>query len=92
MANPAPRSATYQDLLSLPRNVVGELIDGQLHAQPGPGGPHAAAASILGMVRGNPFHRGSGGPGGWVILDEPALHLATDVLRCLNVCLSSRDA
>lgn len=80
MANPAPRTATYQELLSLPRNVVGELIDGQLYTQPRPGGPHAAAASILGMVLGNPFHRGSGGPGGWVILDEPELHLAADVL------------
>jgi Uma2 family endonuclease len=32
------------------------------------------------MVLGNPFHRGSGGPGGWVILDEPELHLANDIL------------
>lgn len=80
MANPAPRSATYQDLLALPQNVVGEIIDGQVHTQPRPGGSHAAAASILGMVLGNPFHRGSGGPGGWIILDEPELHLASDVL------------
>ena len=32
------------------------------------------------MVIGNPFHRGSGGPGGWIILDEPELHLTEDVL------------
>jgi len=32
------------------------------------------------MVLGNPFHRGSGGPGGWVSLDEPELHLQSDVL------------
>jgi Uma2 family endonuclease len=32
------------------------------------------------MVLGNPFHRGSGGPGGWIILDEPELHLGADVL------------
>ncbi len=80
MANPAPRNATYQDLLALPPNVVGELLNGELHAHPRPGGPHAAAASILGMVLGNPFHRGSGGPGGWVLLDEPELHLGPDIL------------
>jgi len=76
----APRLATYADLLALPRNVVGELIGGELHTQPRPGGPHAAVASLLGMVLGNPFHRGSGGPGGWIILDEPELHLGGDVL------------
>lgn len=80
MANPPPRAATYQDLLALPRNVVGELVNGELHVQARPGGPHAAAASVLGMVLGNPFHRGSRGPGGWIILDEPELHLGSDVL------------
>jgi Uma2 family endonuclease len=32
------------------------------------------------MDLGNPFDRGRGGPGGWIILDEPELHLAADVL------------
>lgn len=80
MVNVATRRATYDDLLALPRHVVGEIIGGELYTQPRPGGPHAAVASILGMVLGNPFHRGSGGPGGWVILDEPELHLGGDVL------------
>jgi len=80
VASPAPRRATYRDLLSVPSHLVAEIIGGDLHTQPRPGGPHAAAASILGMVVGNPFHRGSGGPGGWVILDEPELHLGADVL------------
>jgi Uma2 family endonuclease len=72
--------ASYSDLLAVPSHLVAEIINGELHTQPRPGGPHAAAASILGMVLGNPFHRGSGGPGGWVILDEPELHLDQDVL------------
>ena len=80
MTSLAPRRASYEDLLALPRSVVGEIIGGELHTHPRPGGPHAAAASILGMVLGNPFHRGSGGPGGWVILDEPELHLGIDIL------------
>lgn len=27
-----------------------------------------------------PFDEGRGGPGGWIILDEPELHLSEDVL------------
>jgi Uma2 family endonuclease len=80
MVSVAPRRASYGDLLALPRNVVGEIIGGELHTQPRPGAPHAAVASLLGMVLGNPFHRGSGGPGGWIILDEPELHLGADIL------------
>jgi Uma2 family endonuclease len=80
MASVAPRRATCDALLALRRNVVGEIIRGELHARPRPGGPHAAVASLLGMVLGNPFHRGSGGPGGWIILDEPELHLGADIL------------
>ena len=32
------------------------------------------------MDIGGAFHRGRGGPGGWVILDEPELHLGDDIL------------
>lgn len=32
------------------------------------------------MEIGNPFQRNRGGPGGWWILDEPELHLGTDIL------------
>jgi Uma2 family endonuclease len=32
------------------------------------------------MDLGSPFQRGRGGPGGWVILDEPELHLGADIL------------
>ena len=38
------------------------------------------ASSALGEELGPPFKRGRGGPGGWVILDEPELHLAKDIL------------
>ncbi|MDQ2642477.1 MAG: Uma2 family endonuclease [Myxococcota bacterium] len=80
MTLPARRTATYADIEALPENLVGEIIGGELHTQPRPSGPHAAVASLLGMVLGNPFHRGSGGPGGWIILDEPELHLGADIL------------
>ena len=74
------RRATYADVEALPANMVGEIIRGVLYAHPRPASPHAAAASALGEELGPPFKRGRGGPGGWVILDEPELHLAEDVL------------
>jgi Uma2 family endonuclease len=42
---------------------------------PRPRPAHANAASALGEELGPPFRRGKGGPGGWVFLDEPELHL-----------------
>jgi Uma2 family endonuclease len=76
------RRATYDDLLKLPEHLVGELIDGELIASARPASPHARAASILGVDLGGPFDRnaGSGGPGGWWILDEPQLRFGEDVL------------
>jgi Uma2 family endonuclease len=80
MAEPARRRASYEDLEAVPSHLVAEIIDGELVTQPRPAAQHAAAASVLGMVIGNPFHRGQGGPGGWIILYEPELHLRSDVL------------
>ena len=76
----AARPATLEDLVALPSNVVGEILGGVLHASPRPASPHAAAASALGEELGPAFKRGRGGPGGWVILDEPELHLREDIL------------
>ena len=41
---------------------------------------HARAASSLGGELYGPFDRGRGGPGGWIILNEPELHLHADIL------------
>ncbi len=74
------KPATFADLEALPENLVGEIVEGVLHANPRPALPHAAAASAIGEELGPPFKRGRGGPGGWVILYEPELHLASDIL------------
>src|SRR5512140_3162401 len=74
------RPATYADLEALPPNVVGEIVEGELYASPRPAIPHAVAASHLGGELFAPFYRGRGGPGGWIILDEPELHFGEDVL------------
>jgi Uma2 family endonuclease len=80
MAAPAPRRATLEDLQGLPENVVGEILDGELIVSPRPASLHARAASSLGGELYGPFDRGRGGPGGWIILDEPELHLHGDAL------------
>lgn len=80
MADPAHKRATYEDVLKAPRHMVAELVYGVLYTQPRPAFPHATASSILGIDIGGPFYRGRGGPGGWVILFEPELHLGDDIL------------
>ncbi len=77
---PARRPASYDDVLQAADNVVAEVLGGDLYTSPRPAGPHAEAASVLGMDLGGAFHRGRGGPGGWIILFEPELHLAHDIL------------
>jgi Uma2 family endonuclease len=77
---PLARAATYDDLRQLPENVIGELIDGELVVSPRPAPRHAIATSYLGGELTGPYGRGRGGPGGWLILDEPELHLARHVL------------
>jgi Uma2 family endonuclease len=80
MAEALERSKTYQDVLNAPPNKVAELVDGELYLSPRPAGPHSMAASALGEELGPPFKRGRGGPGGWIIMGEPELHLGADVL------------
>jgi len=80
MSQPAKKPATYDDILALPENVVGEILDGELHTHPRPATRHSAAASAIGEELGPPFKRGRGGPGGWMILDEPELHMGRDVM------------
>jgi len=80
MGDPAKRHATYDDLRAVPSHLVAEIIHGQLVTQPRPASRHAWATSSLGGELHGPFHRGKGGPGGWVLLDEPELHLHGDIL------------
>jgi Uma2 family endonuclease len=58
-----------------PDNVVAEIVDGEVFVKPRPTVAHASAAMDLAIELGPPFTRGRGGPGGWVILGKPELHL-----------------
>jgi Uma2 family endonuclease len=73
-AHPQQRPTLYEQLAALPPGLTGEILDGQLHTQPRPTGPHVFTASELGYELIGPFERGRGGPGGWWIIDEPELH------------------
>jgi Uma2 family endonuclease len=80
MSSAAPKRAGYAEVLASPPGVVAEVVDGVLYHSPRPAMPHAAAASALGEELGPPFKRGRGGPGGWIILDEPEIHVAGDIV------------
>lgn len=80
VADPAKKDATYADLEAVPEHLVAEIVDGELVTSPRPASRHALASSVLGGLLLNPFHRGKGGPGGWIILDEPELHARRNVI------------
>jgi Uma2 family endonuclease len=58
-----------------PSTLIAQIIHGSLHLSPRPARAHTHVASNLGILLGGPFRFGTNGPGGWVILDEPELHL-----------------
>jgi Uma2 family endonuclease len=80
MLTTRPRPATYADLEALPPNVVGEIVHGALHAHPRPAPRHGIAANRLGTEITGPFDFGRGGPGGWIFMVEPELHLGPHVV------------
>lgn len=73
------RPATWEDLLDLPHEVIGEIVGGEIVVSPRPAMPHQWAASRLGVLLGGPFDVGINGPGGWIILDEPYLRFGEDI-------------
>ena len=70
--------ATYQDVIDAPENMVAELIDGELHLMSRPAPAHGHANFTLGRILGQHFTQGMDGPGGWLMMAEPELHLIRD--------------
>ena len=60
--------------MNAPPHMVAEIIDGDLLLSPRPAPRHANTESAIAAVLKGPFHWGTNGPGGWVILVEPELH------------------
>ena len=88
----AGRPALLVDLEDLPDTVTGEIIDGRLLVSARGAPVHAEVASALGALLINPLRLGIGGPGGWILIDKPQLHLeksrATDESNALVPDLS----
>ncbi len=80
MAEAATRRVTYADLAAVPDHLVAEIVDGVLETHPRPRPRHVTAASDLGTLLGGPFRYGRGGPGGWIFMVEPELHLGSHVV------------
>ena len=78
--NTARKFATYNDVLDAPPHLVAELIQGVLYTQPRPAPKHSLAIGGISDALRSPFGRGRSGPGGWIFLIEPELHLLGDVL------------
>ena len=81
MNTPIERPAVHEDLFDLPDNMVGEIINGQIVAQPRPSPRHSRAGLALGGMISDRFDRETtDGSGGWWILAEPECHLDTDIV------------
>jgi Uma2 family endonuclease len=80
MTAPAIRRATYADLEAVPPHLVAEIVRGVLVTHPRPAPRHATAAFSIADELGGPFQKGRGGPGGWLFMSEPELHLADNVI------------
>jgi hypothetical protein len=63
------RPASYEDILRLPENVVGEIVDGELIVSPRPGPRHALASStaILDRTGKQNIYREQGVPWLWFV-------------------------
>ncbi|MDQ3264343.1 MAG: Uma2 family endonuclease [Myxococcota bacterium] len=80
MSEVKPKShGTYYDLEALPARYVGEIVSGELYASPRPASLHAYATSRLGAAL-DTRYGDDATPGGWLLLDEPELHLLGHVL------------
>ena len=82
MTPPPLRAQTslYDRLLALSDTVVGEILDGELVTSPRPVNRHSSAILRLATRLEGPYEEGVDGPGGWLFLVEPQVHLSPDVL------------
>jgi Uma2 family endonuclease len=74
------KRATYEDVLSAPENKVAEILDGELFLSPRPALRHAGAQGAIHGKLWSRFDDGERGPGGWVVVTEPELHLGTAIV------------
>lgn len=74
-----PANATYQDVIDAPPHFVAEIVGGCLHLTPSPPARCSRALSALMMKIFTPFELDKG-PGEWMILRKPEVHLSEEVV------------
>ena len=74
------KRATYEDVLNAPENKVAEILDGELFLSPRPALRHAGAQAAIHGKLWTRFDDGERGPGGWVVVTEPELHLGAAIV------------
>ena len=82
MPEPAKNRASYEDLTSLPDNVVGEIIDGELIVTPRPARRHIDAAASLGGELIPAYRFGRGGQ-----VDGSSTTNRKSILETMSWCL-----
>lgn len=81
MSGPAKKKANYDNLFSIPDNMTGEIIAGELIVTPRPSRKHGYVAYSLGGRLTPPYQFGEGGgPGGWIFIAEPEIGFGEDIL------------
>ncbi len=80
MSDLAKRLATYEDLFTVPENMIGEIINGELIVTPRPAPKHMNVVTVLSEEIEPPYRRGRGGPGGWIFLFETEIRLGDDIV------------
>lgn len=74
------KRATYEDVLNAPEDKVAEILDGELFLSPRPALRHAGTQAAIQGTLWNRFDDGERGPGGWVVVTEPELHLGAAIV------------
>jgi Uma2 family endonuclease len=84
MSSPAPKLATYTDLLALPEDVRAEVLSGRVVTRPSPLPRHSYVQGAASRLIGGPFQddHGRSGPDGWWIFLEVDVALGPhDIVR-----------
>ncbi|MDX2092143.1 MAG: Uma2 family endonuclease [Kofleriaceae bacterium] len=80
---PTSKLRTFEELVQAMfdgrEGYIREIVGGEIVETQRPGPPHVEASSHLGALLVGRFRFGNGGPGGWMILDEPAIRFGDDV-------------
>jgi Uma2 family endonuclease len=84
MSAPAPKLATYADLLALPADIRAEVLSGEVVTAPAPLPRHSRVQRAAGRFIGGPFDDddGRGGPGGrWIFVEVDIALGPHDIVR-----------